>query len=446
MSAALVDHIWQSTLFAGCAWLVTLLLRNNGAQLRYGVWLAASVKFLVPFSLLAMLGAQLQPLAGSDGTGALLTFDATGATALIAAPGRAIPAESPGIFWLGVASSIWILGFLALAVRWLVRWRRVQLMLRAAASTDITGSVPVMTSPGLREPAVVGIIRPVLLLPTGIEGCLTTAQLQAVLKHEQCHLRRQDNLTASIHMLVEALFWFHPLVWWIGARLIEERERACDEAVVRSGNDPNVYAEGILKVCRSYVASDLACVSGVSGADLKTRLEGIMKTNDLTELNGIKRFALGVLAICAVAAPVFIGLASTAQAETPAAPHARTVAGKITLLPGRRVKLNYENVDVRALLRAMADAGQVNILVNENVTGSVTVKLEETSWEQALEIILSSQGLVGREKDGILFVDKAPVGAQASESPRASWQLAMPWNPKPVRRWNLKPANSDDKC
>ncbi len=170
MSAALLDHIWQSTLFAGCAWLVTLLLRNNGAHLRYGVWLAASIKFLVPLSLLVMLGEQFQPLVSSEGGGALPGFDANGVTALLAAPGRTISAESPGTFWLGVAGSVWLPGFLALALRWLIRWRRIRLMLSAAAAAAGAGSVPVMTSPSLREPAVVGIFRPVLLLPAGIRG------------------------------------------------------------------------------------------------------------------------------------------------------------------------------------------------------------------------------------------------------------------------------------
>ena len=53
-------------------------------------------------------------------------------------------------------------------------------------------------------------------------------------------------------MIVEAVFWFHPLVWWIGARLVEERERACDEAVLSLGNEPHDYAEGILNICKSY--------------------------------------------------------------------------------------------------------------------------------------------------------------------------------------------------
>lgn len=54
-------------------------------------------------------------------------------------------------------------------------------------------------------------------------------------------------------MIVEAIFWFNPTVWWIGTRLLEERERACDETVLSLGNEPRVYAEAILNVCRVFV-------------------------------------------------------------------------------------------------------------------------------------------------------------------------------------------------
>jgi beta-lactamase regulating signal transducer with metallopeptidase domain len=63
-------------------------------------------------------------------------------------------------------------------------------------------------------------------------------------------------------MVVEAIFWFDPLVWWIGARMLEERELACDEEVLRMGCEPADYGEGILKVCRFYTESPLPCVSG----------------------------------------------------------------------------------------------------------------------------------------------------------------------------------------
>jgi bla regulator protein blaR1 len=92
--------------------------------------------------------------------------------------------------------------------------------------------VPVLCSHSPVEPGIFGVFRPVLLLPEGILERLTPEQLKAIVVHEMCHVRRHDNLTFEFHMFVETLFWFYPPVWWIGARLIEEREIACDEAVL----------------------------------------------------------------------------------------------------------------------------------------------------------------------------------------------------------------------
>ena len=128
----------------------------------------------------------------------------------------------------------------------------------------------------MQEPAVAGIVRPVLLVPDGIEGWLSTAQLRAVLAHEPCHVRRRDNLKAALHMVVESLFWFHPLVWWLETRLIAERERACDEEVLADGNKATDYAEGIVRVCQNYLESPLRCAAGVGGGDLARRIESIL--------------------------------------------------------------------------------------------------------------------------------------------------------------------------
>ena len=128
---------------------------------------------------------------------------------------------------------------------------------------------PVMTSADLREPGVVGIFRPVLLFPAEIDSRLTPQQFQAILKHELCHVGRHDNLTAAIHMIVEALSGsFHPCGGSAPECSMSVNARAT-KRVVQSGNDARMYAEGILRVCRSYLASELPCVSGVSGANLK---------------------------------------------------------------------------------------------------------------------------------------------------------------------------------
>src|SRR5437899_9056139 len=105
-------------------------------------------------------------------------------------------------------------------------------------------------------------------------------------------------------MIVEAIFWFHPLVWWIGAKLVEERERACDEDVLRLGSEPRVYAEGILNVCKHYLQSPLSCVAGVTGSNLKKRIEAIMSTRIVSKLNFPRKVALAVLGITAVTTPI----------------------------------------------------------------------------------------------------------------------------------------------
>lgn len=132
-------------------------------------------------------------------------------------------------------------------------------------------------------------------------------------------------------------------------------------------------------------------------------------TKEVKKLSGGKRFALGVLALAAGSMPVMVGLASPANAETAAAQKAIKPIGKIELLAGKRVKLQYQDVDVRGLIKAMGEAASVNILVSDKVSGNVTVKLAEMPWGQALDIILNSQGLVKREKDGILFIEPASV-------------------------------------
>src|SRR6185312_7629229 len=120
----------------------------------------------------------------------------------------------------------------------------------------------------------------------------------------------------ALHMLAEAIFWFWPPVWWLGTRLIAEREKACDEAVLQSGSDPQVYAESILKVCKHYIASPLVCAAGVSGADLKQRMEDIMRNNVIARLDIPKKALLAIVGGCALLAPMVAGLLTPQSASS----------------------------------------------------------------------------------------------------------------------------------
>jgi bla regulator protein blaR1 len=323
---ALADHLWQSTLFALAAGLLTLTLRKNRAGARYWLWLAASLKFLVPFSLLSSLGGRLaflsSPVAPSQGLAFAVEIVSQPFTTQspITRPGIPVPA-SPNA-WIPLLFALWLCGFLAVLIVWYTRWREISAAIRESeplregrefealhrVETNAAARIEMLLSRASLEPGIFGIVRPVMIWPEGISSHLEDAHLEAILIHELWHVRRRDNLAAAIHMLVEAVFWFHPLIWWLGSRLVEERERACDEEVLELGGERQVYAESILKVCEFCLGSPLACVAGVTGADLKKRMVNIMTTNGVRKLDFSRKLLLSVAGLLAVALPLGFGL------------------------------------------------------------------------------------------------------------------------------------------
>jgi bla regulator protein BlaR1 len=324
MMPALTNHLWQSTLFALVAGLLTAAFRHNRAHVRYSLWFAASLKFLVPFSALVSLGS-LFPWAPAT----RITVPVAPAVSVIAqqvaqpfayVSAAATPTPRAPVNWVApTVVAIWACGFMVVVVLRLRAWRRIRRAVRASAPLDLprmTPAVPVRSSAVLLEPGIVGLWWPVLLLPAGIVSHLTAEQLDAVLTHELCHVKRRDNLTAAIHMLVEAAAWFHPLVWWIGARLVDERERACDEDVLRGGGEPRVYAEAILNVCKLYVESPLTCVAGVTGSDLKRRLRTIFAGETGRDVSLPKTILLILTCSLALIVPLVVGMDRSVRAQS----------------------------------------------------------------------------------------------------------------------------------
>jgi bla regulator protein blaR1 len=333
VAPALGDHLWQSTLFAIIAGLLALLLRKNFARVRYWLWLAASLKFLIPFSLLVGLGSHLA--SPRVATGASQRFyqeivqvsQPFTVTTMPPAARPVVPAtDSASLVHLlpVVLGAGWLAGLIVVLLIWCARWRQVAAILRNSEPMQKGRELDILrrlervakTRRPLRmvlsrsslEPGIFGIVRPVLIWPSGMSERLEDAHMEAILAHELGHVRRRDNLTAALHMVVEALFWFHPLAWWLGAQLAEERERACDEAVLDLGAQRQVYAQSILKTCEFCVEAPLACVSGVTGADLKKRIVRIMTQRHAETLSVGRRLLLGTIGGAVLAGPVIFGL------------------------------------------------------------------------------------------------------------------------------------------
>ena len=346
-AAALGNHLWQSTLFAVVAGLLTLILRKNHARVRYWLWLTASLKFLIPFSLLVGLGSHLTWSRGAPRTKASLYFamEQVSQPFTQPVPSRATtPTISSNlVHLLPVLLAVWLCWFLVVLCVWYVRWLKISAAIRKSVPLHegreveglrrlerIAGTeqrIEILLSRTSLEPGIFGITRPVFIWPEGISKHLEDAHLDGILAHELCHVRRRDNLAAAIHMVVEAIFWFHPLVWWLGARLLEERERACDEEVLELGSDRQIYAESILKVCEFCVGSPLACVSGVTGADLKKRMVYIMTKNLSCKLDFSRKLLLSAAGLLAVVVPIVFGVLKPAQSRAASqAPNAAVVA------------------------------------------------------------------------------------------------------------------------
>lgn len=323
MISALENHLWQSTLFCCIVALLTLALRRNRAAVRHGLWLTASVKFLVPFSVLIGLGSQIgwrkAPILYPPQFEAVSQFSEP--LAVLASPARPVsPGSSSPV--PAVLFSLWFCGFAANGLAWWRRWQQVRAVWRAASPLPLNLPIRVLSSGARLEPGVFGILRPVLLLPAGLSEHLSRAQFDAIIAHELCHVRRRDNLAAAAHMLVEALFWFHPLVWMIGVRMQEERERACDEEVLLTGVGPQDYAEGIVAVCRFYLKSPLACASGITGAGLKRRVETIMLNRAPENMSAGRKLSLFAAGALAITLPLVVGVvqAPSVAAQEPAKP------------------------------------------------------------------------------------------------------------------------------
>jgi bla regulator protein blaR1 len=286
----------------------------------------------------------------------------------------------------GMLTAVWLCGVIAVLAMWCVRWRRIADVVRCAEPLEegrelatlrrlaraggIRQPMEAVVSSTSLEPGIFGIFRSVLVWPQGLSERLDDEHIQAILAHEICHVWRRDNLAAAAHMLVEAIFWFHPLVWWMGKRLVEERERACDEQALALGNEPKVYAESILKTCEFCVGSPLACMAGVTGADLKERIVRIMANRGTRMLDLRRKLLLGAAGLLAVVVPLGFGWthASSLADTTPDASTAKLPAAKFEVASIRPAA--PQNVGV--MIRVMNMPGR---LYATNVTLKMLVRL-----------------------------------------------------------------------
>jgi len=378
--------------------------RNNAAAVRYWIWFVASAKFLVPLALLQQLGDRLgrsfpEPLPVDAAL--IETANAMFAPAMPHSLKVADALPSPIVV---VTVTIWALGAALLCLRWFLQWRSIRSLLDGASEVTMDLPAAVRITSGDLTTGVFGILRPVVILPSQVMQALEPRQLQAVLAHEACHVRRRDNLTAAIHRCVEVVFWFHPLVWWLGANLLREREAACDEAVVDEGHEQGVYAESILNACRLGVTARSAAVAASTGGDLCERLSSIMSERRALPITSERFTLLFAMATLICAAPLAVGIAIGAIREASGeGPAALEIISMRPAAPGWWRSSEFEPQDGRLLVHNFSLRDLINSAYPSSIVNADWVMLDgvrydiEARWRTPGQITGASERKTYRE-------------------------------------------------
>jgi TonB family protein len=318
------NHLWQATLLAVAVWIASIWLRRPMA--RQAVWMMAFAKFLLPSTLLFFLARE----AGLNIPWAARTEMIVAADAevllQIAEPVAQSDAGAGHLEIYCVLTALWLIGVALCFARW--GWRRRRLAAVALAGEKVgTGREAVMLedlkfrlkvsrrvglilSPKFAEPVVWRALRPLIVLPQGLAERLSDEELGSVLAHELFHVKRFDNLFGSLQMFICCLFWFHPLVWLIDRRLIEERELMCDEQVVLSGSAPEAYAASLWKVVQFGFGWPVEGVSRATGSNLKRRIKIMLNANYRSKTTAASRALAGITFVTLIALAAAMALLS----------------------------------------------------------------------------------------------------------------------------------------
>jgi beta-lactamase regulating signal transducer with metallopeptidase domain len=271
----MLHMIWLGASIGVTAALVRRLMTSSGPEARYGVALALLVVLAVSPVVIFMRVLETECRPAMEMVGPVKSIEHTGLTSTedreLLVIKRTKPLDAEVRFALGHAQSsslsflvphlpwFWLFGsfstFIAIVTGLIgvEQFRRQSRLVesgdlprRCRALVDSLGIArrfSVGICDRLATPVLIGIVRPLILLPPIALSGWSVEQLEMVLLHELAHLRRWDNLVNLLQRFVESLLFFHPVVWWLSGWVRLERELCCDRLVVERLGQPVAYAE-----------------------------------------------------------------------------------------------------------------------------------------------------------------------------------------------------------
>jgi len=348
----LLHFLWQGTLIAALLSVVRGFPgRRHSAPIQYAAACAAMVLMaaapVVTFFLLP--GTAAAPAAA---------IASSVAPVAVAASASSLPAPTPWERLSPYLGGIWLAGMLLMSLRlcglWIaagrlrtqeakpsgVEWQPV--IKRIMARMGVTRPVRLLVSARMEAPAVIGWLRPAILVPVGALAGMPAEHVEAILAHELAHVRRHDYLVNLLQSVAEALLFYHPAVWWVSSRIRIEREHCCDDlAVQATGGDVLTYARALadFEYCRPAHAQAVAANTG----SLPDRIRRLLKPAPAHTVPA-RSAAWGLVATVVAGIAIVAGCG----AQAPVAHAQEPVVGRDTLWPDT-VKQGNVQIQVRGL-------------------------------------------------------------------------------------------------
>jgi beta-lactamase regulating signal transducer with metallopeptidase domain len=281
---ALFHSLWEGTIIAVV--LAATLTITRSARARYVAACLAMCAIVVCFGITLLQLVPRHPTSGVARNPIALGWnDRLVLADLPQAPMRRVADLLP---WL---VPFWVAGVILFYLRQLASWALTRRLRRTgvcsapdfwqerlsllARRLRLSRPVKLLESSLAEVPAVMGHLRPVILMPVGLLTGLPAGQIESILLHELAHIRRYDYLVNMLQTSVEGLLFYHPVVWWISGVIRTEREHCCDDLAVTLSGDAHEYATALaaLEQCR-WDASEIALAA--TGGNLVKRIRRLL--------------------------------------------------------------------------------------------------------------------------------------------------------------------------
>jgi beta-lactamase regulating signal transducer with metallopeptidase domain len=333
---ALIHSLWQCAVIAVLFAALNLALRRASANARYILGYVALAA--MPLAAVATLLSLSQHHALSDyhdRFAALPPSMPVFGRIATAVPSAPIAVSNP-LPYLTIVVWFWVAGVVAMSVWSAAGWLSAQRLKRRsklalpqiwqnrlevlAGQLGIRRTIRLCESALAQVPAVIGWIRPVILVPAGALINLSAQELEAVLAHELAHIRRFDYVANLLQTAIETLMFYHPAIWWIGKRIRAERENCCDDLAIAACGDRIVYARALTALEELRCGHPQFAMAATAGP-LLSRVRRLLGKDD-THRRSLPVWTALATVLVAVLAVSTSGIRLRAQNDPPAPPRA----------------------------------------------------------------------------------------------------------------------------